>query len=211
MKQTLLVLFSLLALAAFSQDDYKFIKDFAGGSIILKDATLKAGQIKWDVNQNLKLRFRENEKAPVVKYTPEDIAGFIVGTQKFVSLIGFQVYANNYSLWGRPDKVKRTFGELIDSGKFNIYLVYIIGVDAISNSILHYPNILFQKTGSNASGLLVAYPFAIRMKEKKYENAKGDLLALFKEYPNIVEAIKIHTKYEDFFDIVEMVKEVNRR
>jgi hypothetical protein len=210
MKQTLVVLFSLLTFSSFAQD-YKFDKDFVDGSIILKDSTLKAGQIKWDVNQTQRLRFRENGKTSIVKYSPEDIAGFIVGSQKFVSLIDFSVCADTYSLIGRLDKVKRTFGEVIDTGKFNIYLVYIIGVNAISNSILYYPNFLFQKTGSNATGLLVPYPFNIRMKEKKYENAKADLYALFKDYPNIVEAIKIHTKYEDFYDIVEMVKEVNRR
>jgi hypothetical protein len=206
MKPTILILFSLLTFSSFAQD-YPFTKDFANGAIILKDSTLKTGQIKWDGTQTIKLRFRETEQGEVVKYSPEDIAGFVVGSQKFVSLLNFEAYESPYALYGKVSKIKRTFGRLIDTGKFNIYEVFIVGVDAISNSIQIYPNILFQNTQNNSMGL-VAYPFDIRMKDKKYENAKEDLYILFKDYPGIVDAIKTHTKQNDFFEIVDMVRAI---
>jgi hypothetical protein len=106
--------------------------------------------------------------------------------------------------------VKRTFGQLLDTGKFNIYLVVFVGYNALSGSIQDYPNFWFQRTGNNATGL-VAYPYGIRMKDKKYEEAKDNLYTLFKEYPEVIEKLKNYKKEDDFYDIIEMIKAINRR
>ena len=209
MKLTTLVLLSLLTFSSFAQE-YPFVKDFANGTLILKDGTKKTGLIKWIVQQNFKLRFRENEKADIVKYKFEDLAGFTVGGFQFVSLFNFDAYADDYALVGKISTIKRTFGELLDTGKFNIYRVDITGYNAISGSIENYTNFLFKNTVNNTMGL-VAYPYAIRMKDKKYETAKENLYFLFKEYPEVIEKLKNYKKEDDFLDIIDMIKAINRR
>ena len=209
MKLATLVLFSLLTFSSFAQD-YPFAKDFASGTLLLKDGTTKTGQIKWAPQQNFKLRFRENEKGDIVKYSAADIAGFMAGDLKFVSLLNFEVYADDYALLGKTSTIKHTFAQLIDSGKFNIYLVVYTGYNAISGSIVDYQNFLFQTTANNAA-VLVAYPYAIRMRDKKYENAKDNLYTLFKDYPDVIEKLKNYKQQDDFLEIIDMIKSINRR
>jgi hypothetical protein len=88
--------------------------------------------------------------------------------------------------------------------------VIIVDLNSINGSRQGYPNIVFQNTSDNTIGL-VAYPFNVRMWDKKYERAKENLYALFKDYPQIAEAIKNYKKEDDFNAIVEMVKAVNRQ
>lgn len=128
----------------------------------------------------------------------------------FVSLPNLEVYAENYALLGKTSKIKHTFGELFDSGKFNIYFVLITGYDALGGGIQTYPNFLFQSAQDNVP-VFAAYPFAVRMKDKKYEKAKDNLYALFKNYPAIVERIKNYSKQDNFFEIVDAVKSINRQ
>src|SRR6187402_2214242 len=122
MKQITLLLFNLLTFSAFGQN-YPFAKDFVRGAIIFKDSSQKTGQIKWFPHQNEKLKFRVTEIGEVVKYSPEEIAGFSADTLRFVSLYNFDVYSDNYALLGKTSSIKHTFGQLLDTGKFNIYLV----------------------------------------------------------------------------------------
>lgn len=205
----ILLLLSLSTLLTCGQD-YPFAKDFVNGTIIFKDSSQKTGQIKWFPQQTQKLRFRESEKGETVKYSPEEIAGFSADTFKFVSLYKFDVYADDYALRGKTSTIKHTFGQLLDTGKFNIYFVSIVGVNAINNSIQTYPNFLFENTQDTSLGL-VAYPFAIRMKDKKYENAKANLYVVFKDYPAIVQKIRDFRQQDDFFEVINMVKVVNRQ
>lgn len=209
MKQTIFILLALLEFSAFGQN-YPFAKNFAGGTVILNDFTRKTGQIKWFPHQNEKLKFRENERGETIKYSPEEIAGFMVDTFKFVSLLNFKVYADEYALLGKTSNLKHTFGQLLDTGRFTIYFVLIAGFNALSGSIQTYPNFLFQNARDSGAAL-IAYPFAIRMKDKKYENAKDDLYALFKDYPEVVEKLRVYKQQDDFFEIVDMVKAINRR
>jgi hypothetical protein len=209
MRHIAVLIFALLTFSAFGQN-YPFAKEFVEGSIILKDSSRKTGQVKWFPHQNEKLRFRGIENAETIKYSPEEIAGFIVDTLKFISLYNFDVYSDNYALLGKPSKIKHTFAQVLDTGKFNIYLVLITGNNAISGDIQVYPNFLFENPHENNLGL-VAYPFSIRMKDKKYDKAKETLYVLFKDYPDIVEKVKNYNKQDDFFEIIDMVKVVNRR
>lgn len=203
----ILFLLSLSALSGFGQD-YPFAKDFVDGTIVFKDSSTKTGQLKWFPQQTQKLRFRESEKGETVKYSPEEIAGFSVDTLRFVSLYKFDVYADEYALLGRTSTIKHTFGQVLDTGKFNIYFVSIVGVNAINNAVQTYPNFLFQNTQDTSLGL-VAYPFAIRMKDKKYDKAKENLYLLFKDYPDIIQKIRDYKQQDDFFEVINMVKAVN--
>jgi len=207
MRLIIVLLFSLSGIAAFAQN-YSFAKNFVPGSIILKDSSRKAGQVKWFPQQNERLRFRESEKAETIKYSPEEIAGFEVDSLRFASLHDFDAYAAGYALLGKTSHVKHTFGEIRGTGKFNIYFVLITDYNAVGGDNQVYPNFLFQSTQENNSRL-VAYPVAIRMKNKKYDKAKEDLYTLFKDYPAIVEKLKNYQQQDDFSEIIDMVKAVN--
>lgn len=178
---------------------YRFFKRFI----------TKKGQIKWFPHVAEKLNFRETEKDKVTKYALEEIAGFSADTLQFHSLFNFEVYGDNYALLGKMSKIKQTFGEVLDTGRFNIYLVAYTGYNAISGSLQSYPNIIFENKDNPS--VLVAYPFAIRMTAKKYENAKEKLIMLFKDYPEIVTKIQAYKRENDFFEVINAVKAINMR
>lgn len=209
MRHTIPLLLVFWTFTAFGQN-YPFAKGFVPGTVVLKDNSLKSGQVKWLPNQNEKLKFRETGNGEITKYSPEEIAGFSVDTLKFISLFNFYAYADNYALVGKTSYIEHTFGQTIDTGKFNIYFVLITGYNAITGAIQSYPNFLFQDSQNNTPGLK-AYPYAIRMKDKKYERAKIDLYALFKDYPDLIDMLKNYDKRDDFFEIINRVKAINRQ
>jgi hypothetical protein len=209
MRGTILILLIFWNCSAFGQD-YSFAKDFVNGSVFLKDSSRKAGQVKWMPQQNEKLRFRESENGQTVKYAPEDILGFSADTFHFVSLYHFQAYAESYPLLGKTTIIKHTFGQVLDTGKFNIYFVLITGYDALGSALQTYPNFLFQNTQDSSLGL-VAFPFLVRMKDRKYEAAKEKLFALFKDYPELKEKVKTYNQHDDFFEIINRIKAINRQ
>jgi hypothetical protein len=209
MRQTTLLFFTFLTFSAVGQA-YPFAREFVNGTIVLKDSSKKTGELKWFPNQNEKLKFRDTKKGETQKFSPEEIIGFSADTLTLISLYNFNAYSDNYALLGKTSTIKHTFGQLLDTGKFNIYLVHITGYSAISGTIQAYPNFLFQNTQGNNSEL-IAYPFAIRMKDKRYEKAKENLYILFKDYPDIIEKLKGYKQQDDFFKIINMVKDVNRQ
>lgn len=192
---------------AFGQD-YPFAKNFVNGNIILKDSSQITGQIKWYPDQNEKLKFRKNENATIKKYSPEDLIGFTTDSFKFASIFNFDVFADNYALLGKTIKVKQTFGQLLDSGSYNIYFVMTIGYNALAGGIQAYPNFLFQKK-ADSSYQYAAFPFAARMRDKRYEQAKENLYIFFKDYPEIIEKIKSNKQQDNFFDIIDLMKKSN--
>lgn len=207
MKFLIITLFVFCKIYVIAQD-YPFAKNFINGNIILKDSTQQKGQLKWFPNQNEKLKFREHENADAKKFSPAELLGFKTDTLNFVSLFNLEVYAENYALLGKTTKIKHTFGEMLDSGKYNIYFVLTTGYNAISGIIQTYPNFLFEKKAESGYQY-AAYPFAIRMKDKKYEKAKENLYKFFKDYPDIIEKIKSYTQQHDFFEIINLMKKSN--
>ncbi len=205
MKPLLFLLLSCCTLPALAQD-YPFIDNFTSGSIILRDSTQKAGQIKWFPSPTVKLKFRENGQEE--KYAPEDLSGFKVGDFTFVSLFNFDVYAADYALLGKTTKVKQTFGELLDTGKYNIYFISIPSYNAVSGAAQTYSNFLFEKKVGN-SFQYAAYPFNIRMKGKRYEQAKEELYVFFQDYPAIIERITAYKQEDNFLDIINFMKKEN--
>lgn len=191
-----------------SAQDYPFAKNFVQGTIVTKDSIANAGQIKWYPDPAEKLKFRKNESSKTMKYTPEDLLGFTVDSLKFVSLFNFEVYAAQYALLGKTLAIKHTFGQLLDSGSFNIYFVNMSEYNALSGVIQNYPNFLFGK--KTDSGILyAAYPFKIRMSDRKYEEAKQDLFVFFKDYPEINNMIKLYKQQNDFSEIINLMKKMN--
>lgn len=198
----------LSALFSYGQN-YPFATEFVNGKVILKDLSELNGQIKWYPSQNDKLHFRSDEKEKPAKYTPNDITSFSAENLKFVPLYNFKAYADNYALVGTPTKITETFGEVVSEGKFNIYFTSIRGYNAIARTLEDYPNFVFQDA-NDAEKKLYAYPFRLRMKEKKYEKAKEDLYILFKDYPEIVDKIKAFKKENDFLEIIKMIEDINK-
>jgi len=197
----------VLTISVFGQG-YPFAKEFTDGIIFLKDSSEKKGQVKWFPDPAEKLKFRESENADTKKYSPEDLLGFSVDTLKFVSLFNFEVFADNYALLGKTIKIKHTFGQLLDSGKYNIYFVLIVGYNAIAGVIQNYPNFIFEKR-VDSNYQYAAYPFATRMKDKRYEKAKENLYLFFKDYPDIIEKIKSYKQQDNFFEVIDLMKKLN--
>jgi len=189
---------------------YAFAKEFADGKVMLKDQSELTGQIKWYPSQNDKLSFRTDEKEKPVKYTPNDIVSFSSENMKFIPLYNFSAYAENYALIGSPTKITETFGEVISEGKFNIYFTSIRGYNAIARVTEDYQNFIFQDS-NDPEKKLYAYPYMIRMKDKKYEKAKENLYTLFKDYPEVIEKIKVFKKENNFLEIIKMVEDINHK
>ncbi len=203
---SLILLFSILL--SYGQT-YPFATAFAEGKIILRDSSELNGQIKWYPGQNNKLSFRTDENKKPVKYTPDEIVSFSYEGLTFVPLHNFTAFADNYALIGTPTKIENTFGQVISEGKFNIYLVSIRGYNAVSRTAEDYLNFVFQDS-ADPEKKLYAYPYLIRMKEKKYEKAKENLYILFKDYPEITEMIKQFKKEDNFSKIIEMIKDTDK-
>ncbi|MPT31648.1 MAG: hypothetical protein E2600_08275 [Chryseobacterium sp.] len=206
MKHLYTIFLALNFIISYGQE-YSFAKEFTTGSINLKDLLTVDGELKWFPSQTNDLKFRKNEKEKAVKYKPSDILGFSSENMRFVTLTNFTAFADTYALVGRPIEIKETFGEVISEGKFNIFLVIITGYNPISGGIGNYSNFLFQDS-QDKNGRLYAYPYLIRMKEKKYENAKEQLYILFKDYPEIIEKIKNFKKEDNFLEIIETIKSI---
>ncbi|MDR6158033.1 hypothetical protein QF023_001549 [Chryseobacterium sp. SLBN-27] len=49
------------------------------------------------------------------------------------------------------------------------------------------------------------------MKEKKYEKAKENLYGLFKDYPEIIEKIRVYKKENNFLEIIDMIDHINEK
>ena len=207
MKYLILLCISVLTLSASAQN-YPFANDFSIGSILLNDGTQKLGYIKWFPAQEEKLIFREDADGEKKKYKPEELHGFIVDTLKFISLSNFDVYAADYAFLGNTSHVKHSFGQLIDSGSFTIYLVLFRSYDALSGTIESYPNFLFERK-TDSGFQYAAFPYDIRMTDKKYERAKENLFIFFRDYPEITERIKLYKRQDSFLDIIMSMKKIN--
>jgi hypothetical protein len=118
------------------------------------------------------------------------------------------MYADNYALSGKPIKIKHTFGQLLDSGKFNIYYVMLSGYNAVAGSIQHYPNFIFKRK-SDSSYQYAAYRVGTRMKDKRYEKPKENLYIFFKDFPGIIAKIKSYKQQDNFFEIIYLMKKSN--
>jgi hypothetical protein len=205
----LLLLLPLLCYSFISfEQSYPFTKNFVAGVIMLKDSSQRSGQIKWFADQNEKLKFRENDNADTKKYAPGDLIGFAADTLRFRSLFNFEAYSSDFALLGKTTKIKECFGQLIDSGEFNIYLVFISGYNAFAGGIETDLNFVFERKIDSVNQY-AAYPFAMRMKDKRYESAKEDLYIFFKDYPAIIDKIKTYKQQDDFLAIINLMKSLN--
>ena len=194
--------------AQIQQPSYPFTRDFKPGLIFLHDGTQKSGLIKWFAAQEEKLIFRENEKAPKQKFPPEELAGFQIDSFRFRSISGFDVYGNDFALLGKMSEIKHTFGQLLDSGKVNVYLVYYSGYNALGGSMQSYENILLERK-KDSGNVYSAYPVDIRMRDKKFEKVKDNLLSFFRDYPEIAEKIKTLQQQNGLAEILNQVKKLN--
>ena len=155
--------FFLLTASLFSYGQrYPFGKHFTAGTIMLKDSTVKTGYIKYPLNRSEKIRFRENIGSASKRYSAKQLLGFKVDSFNFVSLSNFKAIANNYPVFASRSKVKNVFGEQIEQGKINTFLVYVHCYDATSKSWDTYPNVVFEKMDKGQQQF-ATYPYKVRM------------------------------------------------
>jgi hypothetical protein len=134
--------------------------------------------------------------------------GFQVDSFRFRSISGFDVYGNDFALLGKMSKINHTFGQLLDSGKVNSYLVYYSGYNALAGSAQSYANILFEKK-TDSGWVYAAYPVALRMRDKKFEKIKENLQSFFRDYPEIAEKIKTIQQQDGFSELLNLVKKLD--
>ncbi|MDP9040780.1 MAG: hypothetical protein M3N30_02285, partial [Bacteroidota bacterium] len=91
---------------------------------------------------------------------------------------------------------------------FNIYFIGVSEYNAVSGAIQSYLNFLFEKK-TDSGYQYAAYPLAIRMRDKRYENAKKDLYVFFAAYPEIIAKIKLFRQQDNFFEIIDLMKKLN--
>lgn len=206
MKTILLIALTISTLVINAQD-YSFAKDFIPGKVTLNDLSELNGELKWTPSHDSDLKFRKTKDDKVTKYNPNEISGFTVDKMNFVSLKNLVVFSDNYALIGQTTKIKESFVQVVSKGKFNIYLITLAGYNPISRAPEDYLNFIFQDA-TNENNKLIAYPYLIRMKEKKYEKAKADLYILFKDYPEVIEKIKSFNKENNFLEIIEMISKL---
>lgn len=197
----------MISSLVINAQEYSFAKDFVAGKVTLNDLSELNGELKWTPSHDSDLKFRKTKDDKVIKYNPNEIIGFTVDKMSFVSLKNLVVYSDNYALIGQTTKIKESFAQVVSKGKFNIYLITIAGYNPISRTREDYVNFILQDS-SNDNNKFYAYPYLIRMKEKKYEKAKEDLYLLFKDYPEVIEKIKNYQKENSFLEIIEMIRKL---
>jgi hypothetical protein len=205
MRSTFMLLFTLAAQLVSAQQ-YSFMREFRPGTILSDTAAAQPGEIKWFVSQAQQIRFRENEKSGVQKFSAAEIDGFTVDSLKFKALRNFDVFAEEYAMLGKTSRIKQTFGEVIDTGSFNIYLVFTTGYNGFGSG--NYANFVFERTENGVSSF-AAYPLGQRMRDKRYDQAKENLYTFFKDYPTAIEKIKAYTQQQDFMAIIDLLKTLN--
>lgn len=205
--KSLIIVVCLFIACSVSAQDYPFIKKFVPGTIILKDATQKTGLIRWFPDPTEKLRFKPSEDGVEDKYAVPDLQGFITDTLHFKMLSNLEVYGENYPLLNKLSKLKYTFAQIIYTGKINVYYVLYNGYDALQGGYSTYPNLIFEKTKDDKPEF-AAFPVYIRMKEKRYEQAKERLLPFFSEYPSIQEKLKTFNRVANMLTFVDFIKQI---
>lgn len=202
--KSLIFITGMFITCSVSAQNYPFAKYFVEGTITLKDATQKKGLIKWSPYPNEKLRFKLHDLHED-KYAITDLLGFETDSMQFKTLTNLQVYGEDFSLSNRMSVLNHTFAQVIYTGKINIYYVLYYGYDATQGSIVTYPNIIFEKTKEEKQEY-AAFPVNIKMKEKKYEKAKQNLVPFFSDYPAILEKLKLYSRESNIISLVEYIK-----
>ncbi|WP_205510747.1 hypothetical protein [Longitalea arenae] len=186
--------------------NYPFATQFVPGTITLKDATQKKGLIRWFPSPNEKLRFKMTEEHEE-RYGVNDLQGFSTDSLHFKTLTNLEVYGEHYALLNKMSKLKQSFAQVVYTGKINIYYVLYYGYDPLQGGFVTYPNLIFEKVKEEKQEY-VSFPIYIRMREKKYEQAKQKLLPFFSDYPAIQEKLKQYHLENNIFTLVEFIKQI---
>ncbi len=188
-----------------SGQEYPVTKKYVSGSVMLRDSTVKTGQIRWFPTQNGNIKFRIDTEGEAQQYTPVDLLSFTVDTLMFVPLFDLEAYTNDYAMLGKSSKIKQTFGHVIHRGDYNIYMVLVGDYDALNERVQTFANFIFEQK-SDSGAQYAAYPLDIRMKYSRYEKAKDGLYTFFKNHPDVVEKIKAYNPQDDFSEVVTFMR-----
>jgi hypothetical protein len=205
--KSLIIVVCLFITCSVSAQNYPFIKNFVAGTIILKDGSRKTGLIRWFPDPSEKLRFKMNNDAVEEKYQIPDLQGFTTDTLHFKMLSNLEIYGEDYPVLNKMSKLKNMFGQIIYTGKINVYYVLYNGYDPLRNGYSAYPNLIFEKTKDNKPEF-AAFPVYINMREKRYDEAKERLLPFFSEYPAIQEKLKTFNRATNMSGFVDSFKQI---
>lgn len=183
------------------------IGSFVSGTILFKDGSVKNGLIRWNTNQNERLQFRPDENGKTEKYGADELQGFKVDTSEYVSLAGIKVCGDDFPMSGKYSVVKQTFGKLIWRGKINVYELFYHGYSGLAGPVV-FPSLVFEKQDS-AGTQYASFPFAVRMKDKRYEQAKEPLYTFFAASPELTEAIRSFRQEGDVFEWVKIIRSLH--
>ena len=162
----LLLLMGIFVSAAGWAQDYPFAKNFVPGAIILKDATIKNGFIKWFPAPFETLWFKTPEQHDAEKYAFTDLLGFKTDSLQFKTLQDINVYGETFVAGNKLSHIPQTFAQVIYTGPINIYYVLYYGYDTQQGAVTTYPNLVFEKTTNNRQEY-AAFPVMIKMQELK--------------------------------------------
>lgn len=204
--KSLLIAVCILITGSVTAQNYPFAKNFVPGTIILKDSTQKKGFIKWFPAPNEKLQFKATDEDKAVKYSCNDLLGFSTDSLQFKTLSNISVYGESFALLNKMSLIKQSFARVIYTGRINIYFVLYFGYDALQGGVATFPNIIFEKIKNDAPEY-AAYPVSIRMRQKKYEQAKQNLYPFFSEYPSILKQLKLYSTDSSIFSLVDFIKQ----
>ncbi len=205
MKKNLALLISLfLALpAAFcqAQEDNDDKNGFEKGVVIKLDSTEMTGWLKFYKSQAAKLKYKQQTDSDVERFDPDEILGFQIGDEKYVSLKNIEVH----EALGVKTKEKKCFGQVLETGAVNLYLIPYIGYNAITQTSAYYPNLFLKKK----TGEQVSVPYTQRIKKGKVEKVKAELAEFFKDNATLVAEINKIGRESEFREIPDLVKRYN--
>jgi hypothetical protein len=204
MKRYLIITLLLVTISASAQP---FKKEFMPTTITMNDGTQQNGFLKWSTHQNNRVSFKPGDSKEVTKYSPAEIAAFQVDSLHYQSLFNVEIYADDYPLLGKTTKMKQAFARVIHQGPINVYFITYYGVEPVSGAGL-FLNYVFEKN-KDGKKEYASFPILMRMRDKKYENAKEKLYAFFEGHAQVIEGIKQYQQQEDFTPVIDIIRQIN--
>jgi hypothetical protein len=205
MKKNLALLLCLLlaAPAVFCQTQHNNddTNGFQKGAVVKLDSSVMTGWLKFYKSQASKLKFKQQENSELEKFAPDEILGFQIGDEKFVSLKDIEVH----EALGVKTKEKKCFGQVLETGEINLYLIPYIGHNAITQTSAYYLNLVLRKK----TGEQVSVPYTQRIKKGKVEKVKAELAEFFKDNAALVAEINKIGREGEFREIPDIVKRYN--
>ncbi|MBK3520064.1 hypothetical protein JIV24_22220 [Carboxylicivirga sp. N1Y132] len=179
-------------------------KEFKKGHIMLLDSTKQEGYLNFYASHTGKVKFKKTLSEELIKYSPDEIISFSVGTIKFESIKNIKVIGP----MGSYAPLKKCFGEVLTKGKVSINLIYYIGHDPFSSSNKYYHNFCLTQY-ANGTKSTICLPYNQRLKKKRIEKEKMKLIDFLNVEGEIKTLILSMSRESGLSETVEIIKKYN--